>query len=178
MRRWLRWLLLATVLSSGLALWWPEPRSQSRASDGSLATGLADDQIGSTSKRASTASAAGALPTQLPTNTLEPSRFDPFVGAQLPPPPPPPVVQAPPPPPPSPPPFTHRYLGRMFDPTGQELVYLSIDKRAVQVTVGTRLENGYVVENIGLEAISFHYPLLDTRFVMNIPAAQIVSPAR
>ena len=116
---------------------------------------------------------APALPDRLAALQLEPAEADPFVGAQRPPPPEPPpkpVVKEPPPPPPPPPPFNYRYLGRMQGPTGEESIYLTLARRSVPIAVGTRLEEGYVVESIGPESISFHYPPLDTHTVLSIPA--------
>ncbi len=180
MRTWLRWLLAATVLSSVLALWWHETVSLPVAGAGSKATEGATASTGHSPAGESAAASVRALPSRLTSVTLDAANFDPFVGVVPPPPPPPPpqvVAPPPPPPPPAPPPFNYRYLGRMLDPSGNELVYLANAARTVPVTVGTRLDEGYVVESIGLESITFHYPALDTRTVISIPPARNISSA-
>ena len=110
------------------------------------------------------------------TASLDKAAFDPFVGVQPPPPPPPkpfvgPIYVAPPPPPAAPP-LTYRYVGQMLDPSGKQLVYLGKADKDFPVIVGTRLDEGYVVEAITADGIRLHYPPLDARAVINIPAAK------
>ena len=170
MRRSLRWSLGVTLVLSALAVAWPEPdSSQASALTSAVGNGLARHDLPRTPEGVP----APALPDRLVALQLEPAEADPFVGAQRPPPEPPPqpvVKEPPPPPPPPPPPFNYRYLGRMQGPTGEESIYLTLAKHSVPIAVGTRLEDGYVVESIGPESISFHYPPLDTHTVLSIPA--------
>ena len=157
-----------TLILSALAFW-------SRAPDSALVSAptsaVGNDLARHDPPAAPQAALGSALPDRLAALQLEPAEADPFVGAQRPPPPEPPltpVVKESPPPPP--PPFNYRYLGRMQGPTGEESIYLTLAKRSVPIAVGTRLEEGYVVESIGPESISFHYPPLDTHTVLSIPA--------
>lgn len=77
---------------------------------------------------------------------------------------------APPPPAaPTAPPLAYRYLGQMVDPSGTRYVYLGKADRELPVAVGTRLEEGYVVESIGPEGIRLHYPPLDAHAVIPLP---------
>lgn len=159
-----------TLVLSALAYWSPQPdSSQASALASAVGNELARHDLPPTPEGVP----APALPDRLAALQLDPAEADPFVGAQPPPPEPPskPVVKEPPPsPPPPPPPFNYRYLGRMQGPTGEESIYLTLAKRSVPIAVGTRLEEGYVVESIGPESISFHYPPLDTHTVLSIPA--------
>lgn len=167
MRRSIRWSLGVTLVLSALAYWSPQPGS---APVSASAFPDANDLVRRDPAQAPEGLSAPPLPDRLVALQLEPAEADPFVGAQRPPPEPPPqpVVKEPPPPPP--PPFNYRYLGRMQGPTGEESIYLTLAKRSVPIAVGTRLEDGYVVESIGPESISFHYPPLDTHTVLSIPA--------
>jgi hypothetical protein len=67
--------------------------------------------------------------------------------------------------------LNYRYLGQMTDPTGQHLVYLSGPTKEIAVAVGTRLDEGYVVEAITGDAVRLHYPPLDARAVIPLPAS-------
>jgi len=116
------------------------------------------------------------LPNELPRQSLARTRFDPFVGvvpARQPLPVAPPMVVAPPvvapAPQPTAPALNYRYLGRLVDPTGKVSVYLAKGAKELLVEVGTQLDEGYVVEALGADAIRLHYPPLDTRAVINIP---------
>ena len=170
MRPGLRWLLAATLLLSALAIWWPQEPSAARP-EHAASTAVA---LVATPSPTSAAPATATLSHRLSTQHLEPARFDPFVGVLPPAPPPPkpaPVVAMPPPPPPAPmaPPLAYRYLGRMIDPSGAQLVYLARAEAAVAVAVGARLEEGYVVEEIGPAGIRLHYPPLDAHAVIPVP---------
>jgi hypothetical protein len=104
--------------------------------------------------------------------------FDPFAGLQ---PPSPPVVSTasvPKPfvgptyvPPPAAPVLNYRYLGQMVDPSGQRLVYLAGPTKEVRAAVGTRLDEGYVVEAINTDGVRLHYPPLDARAVIPLPSS-------
>jgi hypothetical protein len=97
--------------------------------------------------------------------------FDPFVGVVPPAPPPPPAVApvATAAPPPSPPPQDFRYLGRMTGPDGVEQTLLGRGDAAVPITVGTTLDNGYVVESIAADAVVLVYPPFGSKAVLQIP---------
>jgi hypothetical protein len=162
-------LLGASVLLSATALWWPDDTLRHVAA---LRT---DDRLAdfptATPSVAPAGPATGRLASQLPETLLEPAVADPFVGAQPPPPPPPkpvPVVIAPPPPPQAPA-ITYRYLGRMTDPSGTVLVYLAKADAAVVASVGTRLDEGYVVQSVDTDGIRLHYPPLDAHVVIPVP---------
>lgn len=184
MRGWLRWLLVITVLSSFAALLWPDGVTQaisrteaSMASAAVVVPDAAQDPTASDLRR--------TLPERLATVSLDKASFDPFVGKQAPPPPPPPpipapVVQVAAPPPPSAPPFDYRYLGRMVDPAGKQYVYLGksgsdTTGAAVVVSIGTQLDEGYMVEAIEPTSIRLTYPPLDTHVAIDIPPAQETS---
>jgi len=114
------------------------------------------------------------LPLSLEPAAFPPAAFDPFVGAQSPPPQPPaPIVaiSATPPAEPVVPPLDYRYLGRMIDPTGQQIVYLARGDKALPVAVGARLDEGYVVETITDDAIRLMYPAGQVHAVIPIPPA-------
>jgi hypothetical protein len=177
MRSSLRWLLLGTVCLTIVAVWWPVDGSgikvvAARASDatsGQLEVPAVTISVPSSRERV-------VLPARLPVHSLDKSDFDPFVGLQPTPaaapplaPPPKPFVgpiYVPPPPPPS---IQYRYLGQMIDPTGKQVVYLARPDKEVPVSVGTHLDEGYVVEAITAEGVRLHYPALDARTVVPIP---------
>jgi hypothetical protein len=179
MRPWLRWLLGLSVLSSIVAWLWPNGVTQAVSRTEALLEGAAAAR---TEVATMPPVARPPLPHRLPGIALAKADFDPFVGAQppAPPPPDPPApVQAPAPPPPSAPPLDYRYLGRMVDPAGKHYVYLGrtgdAAASAIAVSVGTRLDEGYVVEAISTDSIRLVYPPLDTHIAIDIPAAQETS---
>jgi hypothetical protein len=100
-----------------------------------------------------------------------------FAGRQVAPPlapaaiaPPTPVKPAPPPPP-SAPPLPFKYLGRYLD--GDRLVvFLARNEEAFSVTAGEKLDNGYEVEAITEESVSFVYLPLGTKQVLTVPPPQ------
>ena len=179
MRSGLRWLLAATLLLTGLALWWPDDAGRFVAGRG------ADDRISDLDRRPAPASESGSpaspVSEHLATTHFEAAHFDPFAGAQPPPPPAPKPVTvpvaalAPVPPPPVPqpqaPPLNYRYLGQMSDPSGAMRVYLAKADTAVAVTIGTQLEEGYIVQTIDSSGIRLHYPPLDAHAVIPVPPA-------
>lgn len=163
-------MLAATVALSAVALWAPQD-APAAASDAQAKNG---PKVPPVPGAGGISTHAMALPSHLPERHLEPARFDPFVGV-VPPPPPPPkpllIAAAPPPPPPAPepPPLAYRYLGRMTDPSGTQRVYLAKADTAVAVTVGSRLDEGYVVEAIEPAEIRLHYPPLGARAAIPVP---------
>ena len=70
--------------------------------------------------------------------------------------------------------MTWRYLGAMVTPAGERLVMLARGETSLGIQAGTRLEEGYVVESIGAEAIRLAYPPSGTVVDIPIPPA----PAR
>ena len=71
--------------------------------------------------------------------------------------------------------MTWRYLGTMITPAGQRLVMLARGDTTVTVQPGTRLDEGYVVEAIGSDAVRLVYPPLGTVVDVPIPPAQPTS---
>ena len=81
-------------------------------------------------------------------------------------------INVPPPPVPAAPPLAYRYLGEMTDPGGQRFVYLSKGDKEYPVTVGSKLDEGYVVESITAETIGLYYPMLGLRAAIHIQPVQ------
>lgn len=178
MRSSLRWLLFGTVLLSALAWWWPDDVSRA-ITPPSLPTAMTAASSFSPTNTA-VESRLLPLPERLPSPALESTGFDPFAGVPPPAPPPPKPVAAPSPvapPLPTPPALNYRYLGQMTDPLGNKLHYLIKADKDVPVTVGTRLDEGYVVQAITADLISLHYAPLDARVDIRIPPAKDSSPA-
>lgn len=178
MRPWLRWLLVASVLASMVALWWPSGTTQTveRIAQASSTSVGPDTELAGSSTAVATAQVPTALPATLEAANLDKATFDPFVGVQPPPPPPPkpfvgPIYVAPAPAPVAPP-FTYRYLGQITAPDGARLVYLTKADKDYPVSVGTTLDEGYVVESITAEGVQLRYPPLDSRVAVHIPPAQ------
>jgi hypothetical protein len=180
MRPWLRWVLAATVVVSGLALVWPDKTVH--AVSGTVLRGrneAAVAQAAATTPYDPT-QPAGPLPALLPRHVLGKANFDPFVGVQ---PPAPPATPAPKPfvgpvyqPPPPPPPINYRYLGQMTTPGGDRLVYLNSGTADIPVAVGTRLDEGYVVESIASDGVHLYYPPLKAHAIVPMsPPAQDTS---
>ena len=119
------------------------------------------------------------LPAQLVSTALDEAESDPFVPPQLTPPAAPPspnpFVGPPYVPPPAPPTITYRYLGQMTDPEGKQLVYLARADKDLQVTVGTRLDEGYTVEAITAEGVRLLYAPAGARVTIPIPPAPVDS---
>jgi hypothetical protein len=88
---------------------------------------------------------------------LPPAQRDAFQPLSLPPPEPPPVVAVQPPPAPvlAPiePAVPYSYLGRMIEPDGKTVVYLTKGGTVVVAKVGDQLDDGYIVQAISNEAI-------------------------
>lgn len=178
MRPGLRWGLLGTVILSAVALWWPDA-----AHDPGPGPAVQQPPVVSNLAASAASLHVVGVPERLATTTFEPAAFDPFVGARPPPPPTPKPVAAvvvPVVPQALPqavaPPLSYRYLGQMTDPSGLRQVYLAKTDTAILVAVGTRLEEGYVVESIGQDGVRLHYPPLDAHAVIPVPTAQDSSP--
>lgn len=120
-----------------------------------------------------------ALPARLPQLLVDAARRDPFVpiaasapasaAAVV------PAIAAShapaPPAPPAPPPINVRFLGSMVNPEGERLLYLARGDAAVQVKVGDRLDEGYMVESLSAEAVGLVYPPLGVHVTVAIPPA-------
>lgn len=183
MRKSFTWTLGGTVVLSGVALWLPSDNGAPSAVL-VLQRDRHDDPVGSGGgrlARPSQARAESPLPTAWPLVALSPAKRDLFAPV-LPPAPPAPkpakLVSAPPPPPVEPlapmaPPMNYRYFGQMRKPDGTQVVYLSRGNNTpIQVAVGERLDDGYVVESVTEEGIQLVYPPLGVKALVNIPPAQ------
>lgn len=175
----IRRLLAATAVLSLLALWWPQRMDQISAPvvrDSAL-----QDQFAQSPSAAAALfdkAASVALPQQLPHPRLGKAAFDPFVGApvmavpakpapQLT---PAPVAYTPAPAVPGTPTVGYRYLGQMVGPAGQQLIYLARGEQSIAVQVGTRLDDGFVVEAMDAAGIKLHYPPSGSRALIPMPA--------
>jgi hypothetical protein len=176
MRPWLRWLLFLSVLSSVAAIWWPDTVTHAIARVDVAVIQREPESFANLNSTSVVIPTTTQLPSTLPAMILDKADFDPFVGQQPQPsttppkPAPAPVVVAPPPPAPTAPALPYRYLGQMVDPSGKRYVYLGKADKEMPVAVGTQLDEGYVVEAIAADGVHVHYPPLDTRAVISIPA--------
>lgn len=176
MRSRLRWALVGTVALAAAALWWPAQRATTvqavrrdpgQPGEAGPSSGTADLEL-------------APLPRELAPWQIEPASRDPFAPVA---PPAQPVVAAPvapapvvltppPPPPPAAPGINLRYLGRMTTPEGRHVVLLARGDAALTVQVGTTLEEGYVVQAVGSDAVRLVYPPLGTVVDVPIPTPQ------
>jgi hypothetical protein len=166
------WLVLvAALLLAGVALWMPKPDAPAAVVHAvvptSPASAIAAQQayphpvLGDLKIEA-----AGADPFERPPRAL------PAAGAA-------PVLPVPQPSPavaaastdvqPAAPAVSHRYYGRVKGPTGDELTMLARGDSPVLITLGTTLDDGYVVEAIGPETIRLVYPATATAVDLPIP---------
>lgn len=162
------WPLLGALALTAWALLWPtEP-----------ATRLVEAQGVQVASVAAVAPLAGAapLPAELPRIELDATAAaNPFAVlppsaavAPRPPPAPLPAVAAAPVPP-APPSVSQRFLGRMTDPDGSVSVYLAEGDRALRVSVGTRLDNGYRITAIGETALNLQHESLGALAEIPVP---------
>lgn len=176
MRRSLMWALGATALLSLAALWMSEVPRVVAVVEPRLREAAASLAVMDRATAGAGPVPLGPLPSEMPGVALDAAKRDVFVPyttppasaaqvAPLPPAPPPP----PPPPPPQAPALNLRFLGSMVTPAGERLVYLARGDVQVPVTVGTRLDEGYVVTSITADAIGLIYPPLNVRVVLPIP---------
>jgi hypothetical protein len=179
-RRALRWGLAGTVVLSALALWWPRA-APTVVQAAARAEGRTGEYVASRPGAASPD--AVALPSTIPAWQIEPAKRDVFAAVV---PPPPPVAKAPPPvapvvapvvaapvapPAPTAPAINLRYLGAMVTPEGKQLVMLARGETTLTVQEGTRLDEGYVVQSIGREAVRLFYAANNTVLDVPIPAS-------
>ncbi len=164
MRPALRWALgFSTLISAGAVLWLDGEESPVSPSETASTIPTRATPAGES------VPSAGTLPRSLPGQILKATAQDPFASAALAPalavsPPAPP-----PPEPPRPPPLAYHYLGQMMDPSGKKIVYLTKGDRDIQASVGTQLEDGYVVESITASAIRVLHTATQTRLDIFIP---------
>lgn len=178
MRPWIRWSLAASMALSIFVLLRPEGSA--------LVTSGSSTNIDPTSSLKAQASVtepveglhsthvAGPLPVQLQAGEWTAATFDPFVGVAPPPPPVPKVVAPPvvvnaPVILPQPPAMNYRYLGQLVDPDGKQTYYVVRGDNVVPIAVGTKLDDGYMVEAIKADGIRLLYPPLGSRTVIYIP---------
>ena len=128
-----------------------------------------------------------AVPQQLKRNRLEAAARDPFsleaatvapapqkpasatsapASQRAPPPLPPPVMAAPVP---SPPQLNLRFMGRMTNPDGQQVIFATLAESPVTLSVGQELANGYRVDSITDRAVQLSYPVLGTTARLDLP---------
>ena len=178
MRPWLRRLLATSVLASGVSFMWPEDNVSRAVGDIEQRRSVAvlDHAPGMKSG----AVVSQPIPQHLSAVLLDKATADPFVDVQ------PPAPPAPKPfvgpayepltAPSAPPQASYRYLGQMRTPEGKALVYLAQADRDIAVEIGTRLDDGYVVEAITPGAVQLHFAALDARVTIPIPQARDPSP--
>jgi hypothetical protein len=75
--------------------------------------------------------------------------------------------------PPQAPPLTYQFWGRMVTPTGQRLTYLARGEIILPVSVGDRLEEGYVVEAVSDDGVQLLYPPLNQRVTVPIAPPRV-----
>jgi hypothetical protein len=176
----LKRMLVAAVAMSALALLWSK---NSPAVVAALDRGPTDGPMrdGDASALAGVRPATKPLSEHLQTHSPESSSFDPFVGVH----PPPPVAvlaSAAPPfvgplyvPPPPPPAINYRYMGQLVDPAGKQLIYLARPDKEVLITVGTGLDEGYVVESISSEGVRLLHPPTKNAVLIPLPQGEEVA---
>ena len=193
MRRSLVWSLAATGIASLAAIWLspqegtptveaaphPAPSSNSTPTDPYANWKDATSATNATVPSASPQTHA-PLPKELPERDIEAGGRDIFTPVQPPappaPPPPPPPSPPPPPPPPQAPPMNWRALGSMVTPAGERLIWLSKGNDELTVKLGTRLDDGFVVQGMDQDAVTLLYPALGTTYRVALPRAQAPSP--
>lgn len=168
----LKWTLAATSVLAAAALALDDKPARVVSAVDRVTELPGRDQPGLEGRR----KAAPPLPSHLEPQPIEPARRDIFVPVE--PPAPPmnvaaPAAPPPPPPPPAPtaPAVTWRYLGSMITPAGERVVMLARGDTSTTVQVGTRLDEGYVVQSIGSDAVRLVYPPLGTSVEILIPPA-------
>lgn len=186
----LLWGLVATLVATGWALWWPTDSPPVVGAHEPTRPPTPHPQVSTASPQATSAGALGWLAPAAPaeaigsaastpeaTGPLSPASRDPFHPASLPAPPPnsaatqqakaePPPS---PPPPPPPPPQNFRLMGRLLSPEGRWMIFLQDGAQIVQATEGLALPNGYVVEAVTPQAVRLRHPLADQPVSLPVP---------
>jgi hypothetical protein len=63
----------------------------------------------------------------------------------------------------------YKVVGVMLDPEGRRLVVLGRADKSLVASPGMQLEEGFVIESVGDEAVRLLYPPLEVRFDLPIP---------
>lgn len=180
MRPGLKWALSITLLATGVALLWtraPVVEATAAAEGrGSAPVPRAPSTSGAVAPRhvESTRAVSASLAGPVASGSDAGQDFDPFAGVVPPPPPPAPVqlaVTPPPPAPPPPPAQDYRFLGRVTGPDGTQQILLSRGDSVVPISVGTALDNGYVVESIHDDSVVLVHPASGGKAVVSLAAA-------
>jgi len=178
----LGWALLASLLATGWALWWPsEPLVQPASTEAATPPARAATTVATATPQPEAGSAA--VTPRLATDVgdapmLSPASRDPFNPAPPPAPPAPaktlpePVRSeptTPPPPAPTAPPMNHRVVGRFQTPEGQWLIFLQDGNQTVAAAPGVALGTGYVVESVTPSEIQLRHPLAQQPVSLPLP---------
>jgi hypothetical protein len=177
----LAWLLLAALIASAWALWWP-----------SADTVQPDQRWPTVLATATTPLSSVAEPPPAPgpsaggmelaggngelAAVLSPATRDPFYPTPA----MPPTKDHPgatqgdvkepePPPSPPPPPMNHRVIGRFQTPGGQWLVLVQDGAAAVQVEPALLLSSGWVVESVTTREVTLRHPLVKQASILAAP---------
>ena len=176
MRTALSWTLATAIAVSAVALWRDEKPAAVMAAVERAAAG---GDLPSMRQHPVRPERLRELPVTVTDLEVEPTRRDIFAVVQPPapiqaatsaaaPPVPQPLAPAPSPPPPQP---TWRYLGRMTAPSGDRLVMLARGDARLAVTKSTQLNDGFVVEDVGDDAIQLNHPTPGTTARIAVPLA-------
>lgn len=181
MRPAVAWGLVASLLASAWALWWPSepvmpPPSPSTEPPNAVKPALAVQTQQSVAAPVRVGSASSAEGSGEPP-TLSAAARDPFNATPPPPAPTPqqskaassPAEVAPPAPPPPPPPMNHRVMGRFMSPGGQQMVFLQDGTQAVLAAPGAVLASGYVVEAVAAREVKLRHPLAEQAVSLPMP---------
>jgi hypothetical protein len=160
-----RWALAGTLLATVASLLWPNRGLVPAQDRAVVALPLRSTPASAGTATASVVASESAMAPSGAASTSAARTFDPFIGVVPPPPPAPPplaqaVVVAPPP---APPVQDYRFLGRITGPDGGEQILLTRGESVVAASVGTTLDNGYVVESISNDALVLEYPGLASK---------------
>ena len=176
MRRSLWWMLGGTAALSLVALWVPaQPRVLAAAH--TEAPSLPATPAGASPAAVAAPPAKRSLPASQKPVQLDAAKRDLFASEE-----PKPVAAAkpaapaastpPPPPAVSAPPMPYKVVGVMLDPDGRRLVILGKVDKSIIAAPGMQLDEGFLIEAVGDEAVQLLYPASDTRFHIPIPRPQ------
>lgn len=115
-----------------------------------------------------------ALPTALARTVLSPAMGDPFATAV-------PAPSAttllvetpsllPSHPPVATPPLNLRFVGRVTQANGKELIYMAYEDSVLSLTEGQSLPNGYKVDSVTQTNLRFSHPQLEDQVQLDLPA--------
>jgi hypothetical protein len=161
------WLLAGSAVLSAIALLWPSTPSV-------VAAAVQEGPPLKAPETPAPGDSPRELPARLTVGELGVAQSDPFVASAPPapvaPPAPKPFVGPlhQPTPPPAPP--QYRFVGRLTDPTGRLRYVMGREGRDVLVEQGTALDDGYVVQELTLEAITLRHAGTGTIISLNVPA--------